>query len=77
MRILVTGAAGFIGSAVSVALLRRGDTVVGLDNLSPYYDVALKKASVIAIKMPDSYIEKLLVNQQIIKEVTINVTANH
>jgi UDP-glucuronate 4-epimerase len=44
MRILVTGAAGFIGSAVSEALIRRGDDVTGVDNLSPYYDVALKQA---------------------------------
>jgi len=40
--ILVTGAAGFIGSHVSLALLARGDTVVGLDNLNTYYDVQLK-----------------------------------
>jgi len=44
MRILVTGAAGFIGSALATRLLARGDTVVGIDNLSDYYDVALKKA---------------------------------
>jgi UDP-glucuronate 4-epimerase len=44
MRILVTGAAGFIGAAVSQALLARGDEVVGLDNLSDYYDVSLKRA---------------------------------
>jgi len=44
MKILVTGAAGFIGSAVSLALLQRGDTVTGIDNLSPYYDVTLKQA---------------------------------
>src|SRR6478672_9996291 len=41
---LVTGAAGFIGYHVSAALLERGDSVVGCDNLSPYYDVALKEA---------------------------------
>jgi len=44
MNILVTGAAGFIGFHVAKALLGRGDTVVGLDNLNDYYDVSLKKA---------------------------------
>ncbi len=42
--ILVTGAAGFIGSNVSRALLARGDTVIGVDNLNDYYDVTLKEA---------------------------------
>ena len=41
---LVTGAAGFIGMHVADALLRRGDEVVGVDNLDPYYDVSLKEA---------------------------------
>jgi UDP-glucuronate 4-epimerase len=44
MKILVTGAAGFIGSALSIRLLERGDTVVGIDNLNDYYEVSLKKA---------------------------------
>jgi len=44
MTVLVTGAAGFIGSHVARALLARGERVVGLDNLSDYYDVALKEA---------------------------------
>jgi UDP-glucuronate 4-epimerase len=43
-KVLVTGAAGFIGSNLSGRLLDKGDTVVGLDNLNPYYDVNLKKA---------------------------------
>jgi UDP-glucuronate 4-epimerase len=42
--ILVTGAAGFIGSQVAGALLRRGDAVLGIDNLNAYYEVALKEA---------------------------------
>lgn len=42
-RILVTGAAGFIGSHTSLRLLARGDTVVGLDNLNDYYSVQLKE----------------------------------
>ena len=43
-RVLVTGAAGFIGSFVSERLLSRGDLVVGLDNLNDYYDPSLKQA---------------------------------
>jgi UDP-glucuronate 4-epimerase len=44
MKVLVTGTAGFIGSHVALELLRRGDEVVGFDNLNDYYDVGLKKA---------------------------------
>jgi UDP-glucuronate 4-epimerase len=44
MRILVTGAAGFIGYHVAKRLLDRGDDVIGLDSLNNYYDVALKEA---------------------------------
>lgn len=42
MKILVTGVAGFIGSAVARMLIGRGDEVVGIDNLNDYYDVTLK-----------------------------------
>jgi UDP-glucuronate 4-epimerase len=44
MRVLITGVAGFIGMFVAQRLLARGDTVVGIDNLNDYYDVALKEA---------------------------------
>ena len=44
MKVLVTGAAGFIGMHVAQRLLARGDTVVGIDNLNDYYDPALKQA---------------------------------
>jgi UDP-glucuronate 4-epimerase len=50
MRILVTGAAGFIGFHTAARLLDRGDEVVGLDNLSPYYDVSLKEARLSRLK---------------------------
>ena len=43
-KILITGAAGFIGSTLAVRLLERGDSVVGIDNLNDYYEVSLKKA---------------------------------
>ena len=44
MKVLITGAAGFIGSALSLRLLARGDEVVGIDNHNDYYDPAIKEA---------------------------------
>ncbi|MGB5179727.1 MAG: NAD-dependent epimerase [Gammaproteobacteria bacterium] len=44
MKVLITGSAGFIGSALSLRLLERGDEVIGIDSLNDYYDVALKEA---------------------------------
>jgi len=48
-RVLITGAAGFIGSHLAGRLLARGDEVVGLDNLNDYYDPAIKRRNVAAL----------------------------
>ncbi|MGB8634425.1 MAG: NAD-dependent epimerase [Rhodanobacteraceae bacterium] len=55
MRILVTGAAGFIGSALSLRLLARGDEVLGYDDLNNYYDVSLKKARLARLTPNDAF----------------------
>ena len=44
MKVLLTGVAGFIGHSVCLSLLKRGDTVIGVDSLNDYYDVSLKQA---------------------------------
>src|ERR1700756_2129148 len=60
MSILLTGAAGFIGSHVAKALLERGDRVVGVDNLNDYYDVQLKQARLALLSAyPDFVFAKL------------------
>lgn len=57
MRILITGAAGFIGHNLARQLLARGDEILGIDNLNPYYDPALKQARLddIAAAFPDRW----------------------
>jgi UDP-glucuronate 4-epimerase len=55
MKLLVTGAAGFIGSATAQRLLDRGDQVLGLDNLNPYYDVSLKRARLARLQRHGSF----------------------
>ena len=52
MKVLVTGAAGFIGFHLTLALLDRDDEVVGVDNLNNYYDPALKPVSYTHLTLP-------------------------
>ncbi len=55
MKVIVTGAAGFIGSFTSHRLLDRGDEVIGVDNLNDYYDVSLKRARLDRLQARDGY----------------------
>ena len=55
MKILVTGAAGFIGAALSLRLLERGDEVVGIDNINDYYDINLKLARLERLKVYEKF----------------------
>ncbi len=57
MRILVTGTAGFIGNALAIKLLERGDEVVGIDNLNDYYDITLKQARLARIAQHPNFTE--------------------
>ncbi len=55
MLVLITGAAGFIGSAVALRLLQRGDRVIGVDNHNDYYDPALKEARLARLLSHQNY----------------------
>jgi UDP-glucuronate 4-epimerase len=59
-KILLTGAAGFIGAAVARALLARGDEVLGIDNLNAYYDVGLKESRLQSLRAADNFIFRKL-----------------
>lgn len=71
MRVLVTGAAGFIGSHTAARLLDRGDHVVGLDNMTPYYDVTLKEARLARLNGRNgfSFIKADLADREVIASV--------
>jgi UDP-glucuronate 4-epimerase len=57
MKVLVTGAAGFIGSHVATLLLERGDEVAGVDNLNAYYDPQLKEARLARLRRFPNYVD--------------------
>jgi len=69
MPVMVTGAAGFIGYHVSAALLARGEQVIGLDNLSSYYDVKLKEARVarLAAEKAFTFIRKNIADRDLVE----------
>jgi UDP-glucuronate 4-epimerase len=71
MKILVTGSAGFIGSALTLRLLARGDTIVGIDNHNDYYDPAIKEARLERfINNPNyTHLRVDLTNGKIIEEI--------
>ncbi len=55
MKVLITGAAGFIGAETSRRLLARGDQVIGIDDLNEYYDVSLKEARLATVKDHENF----------------------
>ncbi len=71
MKVLITGTAGFIGSALALRLMARGDEVVGIDNLNDYYDVGLKQARLDRLKAQHGFtdIRASLEDREAIDEV--------
>ena len=69
--VLVTGAAGFIGSALALSLLDRGDSVRGIDNLNDYYEVSLKQARLARLEKNPAFRFRLLdiVNREGMREL--------
>jgi UDP-glucuronate 4-epimerase len=71
VKVLVTGVAGFIGLHVARSLLSRGDAVVGIDNLNPYYSVSLKqeRLALLEAETAFSFYRKDIANQSDIEEI--------
>lgn len=71
MKLLVTGAAGFIGFHTAKALLERGDIVIGLDNINEYYDVSLKHARLALLQNYDKFhfVKADLADRKAIEEI--------
>ncbi len=79
MKILVTGAAGFIGAACSKALLQQGHEVLGIDNLNHYYDPAIKGARLVPLLThPNFYFEKMDIAEKAkVDEVFLDFQPEH
>lgn len=71
MKILVTGSSGFIGMHVALALLARGDQVVGLDNMNDYYEVSLKESRLLQLQQHQnfSFVQADLADRQCIADL--------
>lgn len=68
MKVLLTGAAGFIGSSVSDALLRRGDQVIGVDNFNEFYDPKIKEANIAEVQAKDKAGRFRLVRADLVRD---------
>ncbi|RAL53424.1 hypothetical protein DM860_007096 [Cuscuta australis] len=66
LSVLVTGAAGFVGSHVSLSLKRRGDGVIGIDNFNPYYEIGLKRARKSLLERSGVYIIEADINDAVL-----------
>jgi UDP-glucuronate 4-epimerase len=72
MKVIVTGSAGFIGSALSIKLTERGDQVISIDNHNDYYDPALKEASLARYAKHENYTHLCIdiANRELIGQTT-------
>jgi len=78
MKVLVTGSAGFIGSALSLRLLERGDSVIGIDNHNDYYDPAIKEARLARYANHSNYVHQRidLADRAAIEQIFANHNPN-
>ncbi|MEN9920968.1 MAG: hypothetical protein RL538_861, partial [Candidatus Parcubacteria bacterium] len=69
MKILVTGGAGFIGSALIKQLLREGHSIVSIDNVNDYYDTSLKRARLEEFEKEITYYEIDIADTEVVEKV--------